>query len=174
MKKLLLVIDYQNDFVNGSLGFPGAEKLAGPIAARIQEYRENGDDVIFTLDTHDAGYAETREGKALPLSHCQKGCEGWKLFGELEELRKDSLCFEKETFGSAWLFHYLEGHGYASIELCGLVSSICVLSNAVLALTAQPNTPVLVDARLTAAADPAMNEKALDILENLQVQVAGR
>lgn len=174
MKKLLLVIDYQNDFVNGSLGFPGAEKLAGPIAARIREYRERGDDVIFTLDTHGSGYEETREGKALPISHCRKGSEGWKLFGELEALSEGSMRFEKETFGSAWLFHYLEGHGYDSIELCGLVSSICVLSNVVLALTAQPNTPVLVDARLTAAADPEINRKALDILENLQVQVAGR
>lgn len=170
----MLVIDYQKDFVDGSLGFPGARALEGPIVERIREYRERGDEVIFTLDTHGADYAQTREGKALPIPHCQKGSGGWRLFGEIEALSEGAPRFEKETFGSAWLFHHLEGQGYASIELCGLVSSICVLSNAVLALTAQPNTPVLVDARLTAAADPALHEKALDILENLQVQVIGR
>lgn len=174
MKKLLVVVDYQKDFVDGSLGFAGAKALEAPIAARIREYRERGDDVIFTLDTHGADYAETREGKALPIAHCQKGSEGWRLFGEIEALSEGLPRFEKETFGCSWLFHHLEGNGYASIELCGLVSSICVLSNAVLALAAQPNTPVIVDARLTAAADPQMHAKALDILQNLQVQVVGR
>ena len=115
MKKLLLVIDYQNDFVNGSLGFPGAESLEGPIVERIQEYRDRGDDVIFTMDTHGTDYEETREGRALPVFHCQKGSNGWRLYGKLEAASEGLSRFEKETFVSAWLLHYMEGHGYEYI-----------------------------------------------------------
>ena len=83
MKKLLIVVDYQNDFVTGSLGFEKAVELEEPIAARIREYREMGEDgqIIFTMDTHDRHYMESQEGKHLPVAHCIEGEDGWQLYG---------------------------------------------------------------------------------------------
>ena len=82
MKELLVVIDYQNDFVNGALGFEGAEKLDGPIVEKIREYRRRGADVIFTRDTHRENYLETQEGRRLPVVHCIEGSHGHNIFGE--------------------------------------------------------------------------------------------
>lgn len=185
MKRLLIVVDYQNDFVDGALGFEGAEKLDEAIAAKIAEYREAGDFIVFTLDTHHKDYMDTREGRNLPIPHCIEGTPGHDLYGKVAEMRRDSDdVYLKPTFGSAALFERLikaqkvsDGVGsvpFESIELVGLVSSICVLSNAVIARTACPEVEVIVDAACTGAADPAVNEKALDILEGLQVKVVNR
>lgn len=174
MKKLLLVIDYQVDFVSGALGFPKAPLLEEPIARKIKAYQSAGDDVIFTLDTHGEDYAHTQEGRYLPVAHCLRGTPGWELFGAVRALSDNCPRFEKDSFGSRELFHYLENHPYEEIELCGLVSSICVLSNAVLAKTAQPETPVFVDASCTAAGDENLHQKALDVLQNVQVRVINR
>lgn len=174
MKKLLVVVDYQNDFVSGSLGFEGAKALEEAIAKKIDAFRAAGDDVIFTLDTHGEDYLDTQEGRLLPVEHCLRGTPGWELYGSIAGRAKGCLCFEKDTFGSTALYHYLENHPYGEIELCGVVSSICVISNAVLAKTAQPQTPVYVDASCTAAPDAAMQEKTLDVLENLQIRVLNR
>ena len=81
MKKALIVVDYQNDFVNGALGFEGAEKLDDIICEKIQQYRKEGGHIIFTFDTHEANYLNTMEGKNLPVEHCIKGTEGHKLYG---------------------------------------------------------------------------------------------
>ena len=173
MKKLLIVVDYQKDFVDGALGFPGAEKLAGPIQNKIEVYRAAGDEVVFTFDTHGPDYLQTQEGKNLPVSHCLEGSEGWGLYPPLTVAEGEKV-FRKPTFGSADLFDYLRSNAYESIELVGLVSSICVISNAVLVKAALPEARVSVDARCTACADPAMNEKALDVMEGLQVAVTNR
>ena len=82
MKRLLLVVDYQKDFVDGALGFAGAEKLDGPISAKIAQYRAAGDDVAFTMDTHGPDYLDTQEGRKLPVTHCLRGSDGWQLYGE--------------------------------------------------------------------------------------------
>lgn len=175
MNRLLIVVDYQNDFVDGSLGFPGAEKLAGPIAARIREYRANGDDVVFTLDTHGPDYLNTQEGRRLPVSHCIRDTDGWKLYGAVAEAARDEdVSFCKPTFPSLELGQWLEGRGYSQVELCGLVSNICVLSNAVIAKAALPEAEIIVDANLTASGDPILHEKALDVLEGIQVTVRNR
>ncbi|MEG1448090.1 MAG: isochorismatase family cysteine hydrolase [Oscillospiraceae bacterium] len=144
MKKLLIVVDYQNDFVNGSLGFSGAEKLEEKILSKIEEYKEN--DVVYTLDTHSENYLETKEGKKLPITHCVKGTEGWNLYGELENSLKNRTCFEKCTFGSDALFDFLRASEYESVELIGLVSNICIISNAIIAKTALPEAEIIVDA----------------------------
>lgn len=175
MNRLLIVVDYQNDFVNGSLGFPGAEKLAGSIVERIREYRANGDDVIFTFDTHDPDYLDTQEGRKLPVPHCIRDTDGWKLYGPVAEAARDEdEFFCKSTFPSLELGQWLAECEYAQVELCGLVSHICVLSNAVIAKAALPEAEIIVDANLTASPDPILHEKALDVLEGIQVTVLNR
>ena len=175
MKRLLIVVDYQRDFVEGALGFPGAEALDGPIADRIAAYRAAGDDVAFTLDTHGPDYPATEEGQWLPAAHCLRGSPGWSLYGRTGEARRpEDPVFEKETFPSLALAQWLQGRAYGEVELCGLVSNICVLSNTVMVKAALPDAEIRVDARLTASADPALHEKALDVLEGIHVTVTGR
>ncbi len=175
MKKLLIVVDYQKDFVDGSLGFAGAEALDASIAQRIADYHAAGNDVVFTLDTHGTNYAQTQEGRKLPVPHCLFGEAGWELYGSTAAARGDGDCvFRKPTFPSLELAEWLKGRSYAQVELCGLVSHICVLSNAVMVKAALPEAEILVDARLTSSFDPALHEKALDVLEGLQVTVTNR
>lgn len=171
MKKLLIVVDYQNDFVNGSLGFSGADALEGPICEKIRAYQAAGDDVVYTLDTHGEDYDQTQEGRKLPIAHCVRGTQGWQLYGETAELLKGCRKFEKPVFGSAELFDFLRKTPYSSIELCGLVSNICVVSNAVLARTAQPEAEIVVDAACTGSGDSALHEAVLNVLAGLQVTV---
>ena len=175
MSKLLVVVDYQNDFVNGSLGFPGAEALEEPICRKIEEYKARGDDVAFTFDTHGEDYLETQEGKNLPVTHCVRGMPGWELYGRVADYC-DALtpCFHKPAFGSMALAYYAKTQGYEEVELCGLVSNICVISNAVLVKAALPEARVSVDARCTACADPAMNESAPAVLGGPPVAVTTR
>ena len=175
MNKLLIVVDYQKDFVDGALGFPGAEKLAEPIAARIAAYRANGDDVVFTFDTHGPDYSDTQEGRKLPVPHCLRDTGGWELYGAVAEAVQDEdEFFCKATFPSLELGQWLEECEYDQVELCGLVSHICVLSNAVVAKAALPEAEIVVDANLTASYDPVLHEKALDVLEGIQVTVLNR
>ena len=172
MKKLLIVVDYQNDFVNGSLGFEGAELLDDKIAEKINIYRENGDDICFTMDTHFDNYPDTMEGRKLPVIHCVKGTEGWQLYGKTALLkRNEDKCFEKNTFPSLELGKWLEGKEYSSVELVGLVSNICVLSNAVIVKAALPDAEIVIDAQCTASADSEMNNKALDVLSGIHVNI---
>lgn len=185
MKRLLIVVDYQNDFVDGALGFPGAEKLADPIARKIEEYRERADEIAFTFDTHGRDYLDTQEGRNLPVEHCREGSVGHELYGRVAELIEPiDTVFKKPTFGSADLFEWLrvaqnaaaevDMPPFESIELVGLVSNICVISNAVLAKAACPEVPILVDAACTASFDSALHEKTFDVMEGLQIQVTNR
>lgn len=175
MKKLLIVVDYQIDFVCGSLGFPKASQLEEGIYRKIKDYKQNNQDVIFTFDTHDIQYLKSQEGRKLPVEHCIKGSEGWKLYGKVAELwDKHTLSYEKPTFGSLELAEYLKDKEYKSIEVIGLVSNICVISNAVLAKAALPEAEIIIDASCTASFDDALNEKALDVMEGLQMRVINR
>lgn len=169
MKKLLVIIDYQNDFVNGSLGFDGAENLESGIIKKIAEY-EN-DEIIYTLDTHTENYMNTFEGKNLPVPHCIKGTNGHEIYGQVKELLKGKKCFEKNTFPSLELGKYLEGKDYDKIELCGLVSNICVISNAVIAKAACPEAEIVIDSNLTASSDGDLHQKALDVMKGLQITI---
>lgn len=174
MKKILIVIDYQNDFVSGSLGFEGAEKLDAGICRRIAEYRAAGDEVAFTLDTHASDYLNTQEGRHLPVAHCLKGTEGHSLYGETaKSVREGDRIFEKPAFGSWELAEYLRAGEYDEVELAGLVSNICVLSNAVLAKTALPQAKVSVNSSLTDSFDKKLNAETLDILRGIQVEIIG-
>ena len=117
MKRLLVVVDYQNDFVDGALGFKGAELISHNIAELIKDFRNNDDEVVFTYDTHQADYLETVEGQNLPVPHCLRGSEGWQFYPEINELIKDSKTFEKPGFGSNELGHYIEGKDFKEIYL---------------------------------------------------------
>lgn len=175
MKKLLIVVDYQKDFVDGTLGFQNADKLDSRITQKIKLYRQNGDDVAFTFDTHDENYSSTQEGKKLPVSHCIKNTDGWNLFGTTATLvQPQDKCFQKITFGSDTMYEWLKTTNYTSIELVGLVSYICVISNAVLAKTALPEAEIIIDASCTAAADTHLNNAALDVMSGLQMNVINR
>ncbi len=175
MKKCLIVVDYQKDFIDGALGFPKALEIRNVIQTKIRKYHESGDDVIFTLDTHHEDYLATEEGKNLPVIHCVKGTQGHKLDADIMKLTNDSdLFFEKPTFPSLKLGNHLHGKDYDEIELCGLVSNICVISNAVIAKSALPNAHIIVDASATASYDEKLNTETLDVLEGLHVEVINR
>ena len=175
-KKLLIVVDYQNDFVVGSLGCPQAAGIEEALAATIREYRRMGEDaqIIFTMDTHDKDYLHTQEGANLPVEHCIKGFDGWQLYGKAAELKKDEdLVFSKPTFGSLELADYLRDRGdeYESVEFCGVVTNICVISNMVLAKAAMPEVPIFVDAACVASNDDTLGEAALAVMETMHVKV---
>lgn len=175
MKRALIVVDYQNDFVDGALGFSKAKCLEDAICEKIKAYRNEKQDILFTFDTHSKDYLNTQEGKKLPVEHCIKGTQGWLLYGKTASLiqEKDKI-FEKGGFGSFELAEYVEEKGYDEIELIGVVSNICVISNAILVKAALPEARIFVDASCTASNDDTMNEKALDILVGLQVDVTNR
>ena len=176
MKKLLVVVDYQNDFVNGSLGFEGAELLDKRIAAKVEAYRAEGADIMYTMDTHGSGYLEMQEGKILPVVHCQNGTEGWKLYGETGKACKDAMTISKHTFGSLDLAMLVlhNDYNYDEIEICGVVTNICVMANAVLLKTAQPEAEIIIDALCGGSNDKSLNDKALDVLESMQFTVINR
>lgn len=172
MKKLLIVVDYQKDFVDGSLGFESAVQLDDYISSLIQKYHNNNDDIIFTFDTHHEDYLKTQEGKNLPVVHCIEKSDGWKLYGKVATLLQEKdLCINKSGFGSLELGNYLVDQDYQSITLVGLVSHICVISNAIICKAALPETEILIDTKGISSYDIDLQNKALDILKNLQFKI---
>lgn len=168
--KLLIIVDFQNDFVDGALGFSKAKELDQKIVEKIKEY----DDIIFTLDTHDENYLETYEGKHLPIKHCIKNTFGHEVYGKTKNyLSKALKVFEKPTFPSLELANYLKTKNYDEVEVCGLVSNICVLSNVIMVKAALPNVKIIVDKNLTSSFDEDLNNKTFDILKGIHVEVRG-
>ncbi len=175
MKKCLIVVDYQNDFVDGSLGFAASVDLDEKIAAKVQKYHEEKADVIFTMDTHENNYMETQEGQNLPIPHCIRGTEGWALYGKTAEAKLPSdMVIEKPTFPSYELGALLREKAYDAIELVGVVTDICVLSNAVIAKAALPEAKISVDASCTATMSEEMKQKTFDVMGSLQISVTNR
>lgn len=177
MERYLFVIDYQKDFVDGALGFPGAEKLDGKIAEKVRAYGPGR--VLYTRDTHFENYLQTREGRNLPVPHCLKGSDGWQVYGETAEALQEvhAAAIDKLSFGMD-----VTDPATASvlpetadeIELVGLVSNICVISNAVVLQSKYPEATILVDAACTASFAPDLHSKTLDVLEGFQVKVLNR
>ena len=175
MKKLLIVVDYQNDCVKGSLGFKKAVNIEENIADKINEYRMNGDDIAFTFDSHGANYLETQEGLNLPVTHCVEDTEGWQLYGKIAKLQcENDKVFKKITFGSSELMEYLKDKEYMSIELIGVVTNICIISNAVIAKAALPEVTIIVDADCVASNDDDLNEAALKVMESMQIKIMNK
>ena len=171
MKKLLIVVDFQNDFIDGALGFPKATSLIDRINNKICEYLDNNDDIIYTLDTHNNDYLETFEGKNLPIAHCIDETFGHEVNSKCNYLDKAVKVFKKNTFPSLELAKYLETTNYDYVELCGLVSNICVLSNAIMVKSALPNALIVIDKELTASFDEELESKAFDVLKGLHITI---
>lgn len=175
-QKFLIVVDMQKDFVDGALGTKEAQAMVPAACARIRECREAGYTVIATLDTHEENYMETREGKHLPIPHCIRGTAGWRIRPEImDALGDDAILVEKPTFGSIRLPEIIrekrDGDEPAEIELLGLCTDICVVSNALLLKAAFPETDFVVHADCCAGVTPEKHEAALETMRSCQITV---
>ena len=173
MKKILIVVDMQKDFVDGALGSPEARAIVAPAAEKIRNF---DGDIFVTYDTHGKDYAETAEGKNLPVPHCIKGTEGWELNETVREALADREYgeVEKGTFGSVDLPALLEQNydtENLSLELIGLCTDICVVSNALLLKAHFPEMPIAVDAACCAGVTPESHNAALTTMKMCQIKV---
>lgn len=172
--KCLVVIDVQNDFVSGSLGTPEAQAMLPRLEEKLRGFEGC---VWMTLDTHGADYMDTQEGKHLPVPHCVRETEGWQLSGELGKLAESfgAGIVEKPTFGSEELVASLkalyEAGELESIELVGLCTDICVVSNALMLKAAMPELPMSVDSACCAGVTPQKHEAALEVMRSCQIAV---
>ena len=171
MKDLLIVVDYQHDFVDGALGFKGAETIYRYILSLIEKFSHEGNDIVFTKDTHFHDYLSTEEGKHLPVKHCIENTNGHQFYQDLESISNKYPVFKKFTFGSSELLKYLETHPYKTITLVGLVSHICVLSNAVIAKSALPNAHIIVDTKGVDSFDKDLEKQAFNVLKGLHIEL---
>ncbi len=174
-KKYLVVVDMQKDFIDGSLGTKEAVAIVPAAARRIRECRAAGVTVIATLDTHEENYLDTAEGRKLPVRHCIRGTEGWRLNGEIAEAAGDCILLEKPTFGSLRLPDVIRA-GLApdeqpSIELLGLCTDICVVSNALLLKAHFPEAAIAVNAACCAGVTPEKHEAALATMQSCQIDL---
>lgn len=165
MKKTLIVVDMQKDFIDGSLGTKEAEAIVENVKRKIASYQERGDEIIFTRDTHQENYLDTNEGKHLPVVHCIEGTEGWKIAEGLEV--PGAIYIDKPSFGYMnWKDYNLE-----EVELVGLCTDICVVSNALIIKAAYPEIRVSVDAGCCAGVTPESHKAALLTMKMCQVEV---
>ena len=183
MKDILLVVDYQKDFVDGALGFEKATILDEGIAKEIKKCWDNDGIVIFTYDTHGYNYLETREGKKLPVTHCIEGTEGWTLFGKVKEARDEGIAADKpyyeirkDTFGSTGLMiamaNIKEIFGQElNIKVCGVVTNMCVISNAVVVKATAPEANITILEYLCASNDESLHKKAIDVMDSMQMDI---
>lgn len=172
--RYLIVVDMQNDFVDGALGTPEAQAIVDRCRDKARDFDGR---LVFTQDTHDASYLSTQEGANLPVEHCIKGTPGWDIIDPLAEVcaTRSALVFEKGTFGSLELAEHLKGvhasEPIESVELVGLCTDICVVSNALLVKAALPEVPVSVDASCCAGVTPESHEAALATMQSCQVGI---
>ncbi len=166
--KYLIVVDMQNDFIDGALGT--AEAVA--IVPYVKSVIENFDGrVLFTRDTHFENYMQTQEGQNLPVPHCIKGTDGWQIRAELDALRKTEA-IDKITFGSSELVGVLKNESdIESITFVGLCTDICVISNAMVVKAFYPEIPLIVDAKACAGVTPQSHKTALEAMKMCQITV---
>lgn len=166
--KVLCVIDMQNDFIDGALGTKEAEAIVENVKAKIELYRKNGDTVIFTRDTHSENYMNTQEGKNLPVPHCIKGSKGWEVSEKL--CTASDKIIDKPTFGSFELAEYISTLADVDeIELIGLCTDICVISNAMILKARFTETPIKVDSSCCAGVTPESHANALGAMKMCQI-----
>ena len=174
MTDVLIVVDMQNDFIDGALGTDQAVAIVPKVAKKIASFDGT---VIFTRDTHLENYPDTQEGRILPVPHCIRGSEGWQIRKELEELRTTEAV-DKPSFGSVELAEKLRKmdgeEKISSVTLVGLCTDICVISNAMIIKAFLPEVPIIVDASCCAGVSPASHETALDAMAACQITIVNR
>lgn len=172
MRKILIVIDMQNDFIDGALGTAEAVGIVEAVKEKIRSYPAA--DVIATMDTHFDNYMQTQEGKYLPVPHCIRETAGWEIRPEIADLLKGAKIYEKPTFGSTQLAEDLKAAAEKEeieLELIGLCTDICVVSNALLLKAQMPEVKISVDASCCAGVTPAKHQAALETMRSCQIQV---
>lgn len=168
MRKVLIVVDMQNDFIDGSLGTKEAQAIVPNVKRKIQEYKERGDEIIFTRDTHQENYLYTQEGRKLPITHCIEDTYGWQISDSLES--ENCFYVNKDTFG--WLdWEDVLYNRYDEIELVGLCTDICVVSNALILKATFPETEITVDASCCAGVTPESHKAALTTMKMCQINI---
>ena len=171
MQDILIVVDMQNDFIDGALGTAEAVAIVPKVVEKVRGFKGT---VIFTRDTHGENYMQTQEGRNLPVPHCIKGSQGWEVCPALEPLRT-GLTIDKPTFGSAELGRLLleldAKEPVGSIALVGLCTDICVISNAMIAKAFLPEVPVTVDAACCAGVTPESHRNSLSAMKMCQVRI---
>lgn len=168
MKKVLIVVDMQNDFVTGCLGSKEAQAIVPEMVKFVESFDGT---VIFTKDTHDENYMESLEGKKLPVPHCIKGTEGWEIIPELKAFADKAAVYEKPTFGSKELAADIANEAPDEVTLIGVCTGICVLNNATLIKAFAPEIPVKVVAGLCACVTPDTHKTALDAMATCQIEI---
>lgn len=170
--KVLVVVDMQNDFIDGALGTPEAAEIVPRVVQKIRDFDGR---VVATRDTHEEDYLETQEGKKLPVRHCIRGTKGWEIRPEILELLTEAP-IDKPTFGSVELGQKLKagqesGDPVESITLVGLCTDICVISNALLLKAYLPEVPVIVDGSCCAGVTPDSHRQALGAMKMCQIEI---
>lgn len=172
MRKLLVVVDMQKDFIDGSLGTKEAEGIVGLVVEEIGKYRT--EDIFATRDTHAKNYLETQEGKKLPVVHCVKGTEGWEIDKQVKEALKGAQIIDKPTFGSKELAEKiadLASKEEIEVTLIGLCTDICVVSNALLIKAYLPEVAVKVIESCCAGVTPESHKAALTTMKMCQIDI---
>ncbi len=165
MKNTLIVIDMQNDFISGSLGTSEAQAIVENVKNKISQYSAKGDEIIYTRDTHYPDYLSTPEGKKLPVEHCIKDTHGWQIADGIEA--EDAKIIDKPSFGyTGW-----DKFDFESIELVGLCTDICVVSNALILKAMFPNAEITVDASCCAGVTPESHRAALETMAMCQINI---
>lgn len=165
MSKTLIVVDMQNDFIDGALGTKEAVGIVDNVRAKIEEYRKGGYDIIFTRDTHREDYLETSEGRKLPVEHCIKGTDGWEIADGL--CNSGDIIIDKPSFGwTGW-----DRFEFDEIEIIGLCTDICVVSNALILKATFPEVPITVDASCCAGVTPDTHTSALETMRMCQINI---
>ena len=172
MRKVLVVVDMQNDFIDGSLGTKEAQAIVPKVVEKIREY--DPWNVYLTRDTHYENYLDTQEGRNLPVTHCIFGSDGWQVRREIAEAAGEAKIVDKPTFGSNQLAGILmaeRAQEALEIELVGVCTDICVVSNALLFKAAMPEAPITVDASCCAGVTPDRHKAALETMKACQIKV---
>ena len=177
MEKKLILIDVQNDFVTGSLGTEEARRMLPHL---IDKARHFSGEILMTQDSHSENYLDTQEGKILPVPHCTIGTDGWRFPQELEKLRVERAAkvYQNPCFGSVRIVSDLkdasEKNLLESVELVGICTDICVVSNALMIKSVLPELPVFVDASCCAGVTPEKHRAALEVMQSCQIIIKGR
>ena len=178
MQKILIVVDMQNDFIDGALGTKEAVTIVPKVEEKIRNFKGT---VLFTRDTHETWYLDTQEGKKLPVPHCIRDTEGWQIIPEInpEGLSCNlNIAMDKKSFGTldweneGWLDQNRRQHGY-DIEIIGVCTDICVVSNALILKAAFPENKITVDASCCAGSTPEKHKAALEVMKSCQIEVIG-